>query len=327
MTEASKTKNAPIVVVAGPTGSGKSALALALARAFGGAVVNADSQQVYRELRVLTARPTPEEESQAPHYLFGCMGAAERCSAGRWLTLALGAIGEIRRAGRLPIVAGGTGLYLKALIEGIADVPPIPPQAVAAAAKRWDEIGGEAFRAELAALDPVAAARIRPADRQRLMRAMSVAMATGVSLSEWQARAHARRKDSSPVGRFFVLALRPPRAALGDVLDARFAAMLDRGALAEVRALAGLALDPTVPAMKALGVAPLLAHLQGTMTLEQAVALAQRATRQFAKRQETWLKGQLRADAVFAAFGPAVAGAAQAEVKRFLAESAPDRTK
>ncbi len=327
MTDASETTGigfgGPIVVVAGPTGSGKSALALILARAFQGAVVNADSQQVYREPRILTARPTPAEEAEVPHYLFGCMAAAERCSAGHWLGLALEAITEVRRTGRLPIVAGGTGLYLKALIEGIADIPPVPPEAVRAAQDRLRAIGGEAFRAELAALDPESASRIRPADRQRLVRAMAVARATGVALSEWQRRAHARKKKSSPVGRFLVLALNPPRAELGPVLDARFAAMMAAGALDEVRGLAALDLDPTLPARKAVGVAQLLAHIRGETTLAEAADAAKQATRQFAKRQETWLKSQLRADAVFEAFGLAVVDEARAHVERFLGAKGP----
>lgn len=318
MTDASETKADPVVVIAGATGSGKSALALALARAFGGAIVNADSQQVYRELRILTARPTQAEEAQVPHALFGCLSASMRCSAGRWLGLALDAFAAIRRAGQLPIVAGGTGLYLKALLEGIAAVPPVPPELVRAAAARLADIGGEAFRAELARLDAESAARLHPADRQRLVRAMTVVQATGVPLREWQRRAKARGTAPPPAGRFLVLALAPPRAALNAALDARFAAMMDAGALDEVRALAALALDPTLPVLKAVGVAPLLAHLRGEVTLGEAVAQAQRATRQFAKRQETWLRGQLRADHVFAAFGASVVDEASAEVERFL---------
>ncbi|MEK7819624.1 MAG: tRNA (adenosine(37)-N6)-dimethylallyltransferase MiaA [Pseudomonadota bacterium] len=318
MTDASETKTNPVIVVAGATGSGKSALALALARAFGGAIVNADSQQVYRELRILTARPTAAEEAQVPHSLFGCLSASMRCSAGRWLGLALDAIAQIRRAGQLPIVAGGTGLYLKALLEGIAEVPPVPPEAVRAAVARLADIGGEAFRAELAARDPESAARLHSADRQRLVRAMTVVQATGVPLREWQRQAKDRAPNASPVGRFLILALAPPRAALNAALDARFQAMKAAGALDEVRALAAFHLDPTLPALKAVGVAQLLAHLRGEATLDEAVAQAQRATRQFAKRQETWLRGQLRADHVFAAFGASVVDQARAEVERFL---------
>lgn len=317
MTDASETATGPIVVIAGATGSGKSALALALARAFKGAIVNADSQQVYRELRILTARPTAAEEAQAPHSLFGCLSASMRCSAGRWLGLALDAIADIRRAGLLPIVAGGTGLYLKALLEGIAEVPPVPPELVRAAAARLADIGGEAFRAELARLDAESAARLHSADRQRLVRAMTVVQATGVPLREWQRLAKARG-TAAVAGRFLVLALAPPRAALNAALDARFAAMMAAGALDEVRALAALDLDPTLPVMKAVGVAQLLAHVQGEVALDEAVARAQRATRQFAKRQETWLRGQLRADHVFAAFGVSVVDEARAEVERFL---------
>jgi len=308
----------PVLVIAGPTGSGKSALALALARVLGGAIINADSQQVYCELRILTARPTPAEEAEFPHALFGCLPAAERCSAGRWLVMALAAIRDAEKAGRLPIVVGGTGLYLKALIEGIAEVPPVPSETVQAARARLDAVGGEAFRAELGRLDPEGATRIRPADRQRLVRAMSVVQATGIPLSEWQRRGRAR--DRAPPGaRFLVLALAPPRGDLGVALDRRFDAMLDGGALDEARGLSRLGLDPTLPALKAVGVAELLAHLRGEATLAEAVARAKRATRQFAKRQETWFRNQIKADRVFPVFWSEARTDAIAEVERFLA--------
>lgn len=308
----------PIVVVAGPTGSGKSALALDLARAFRGGIVNADSQQVYRELRVLTGRPSAAEEAGVPHRLFGALPAATRCSAGRWHGLALQAIAEFRGLERLPIVAGGTGLYLKALIEGIADVPAPSPEAVAEARAARARLGGAAFRAELARLDAESASRIPATDTQRLVRAYAVVRATGVPLAEWHRR-QARRAHVPP-GRFCILALAPPREALGRRLEARLDRMLEQGALEEARALEGLDLDPTLPALKALGVRELLAYMRGETTLPEAVAAAKSATRRFAKRQETWLRHQIASTHTFQAFGETVSEEARALVTKFLAE-------
>jgi tRNA dimethylallyltransferase len=307
----------PIVVVVGPTGSGKSALALALAERFRGAIVNADSQQVYRELFVLTQRPSPRDEARARHFLYGVLPAAERCSAGRWLGLALQAIAEIRGEGRLPLVVGGTGLYLKALTEGIAEVPPIPPQTVAAARSLRERIGNAAFRAELARLDPEGAARIAEKDSQRLVRAYAVRRATGVCLSEWHRRERSRARARPD--RFLVLALDPPRDELDRRLDARFDTMMAEGALAEARALDRLGLDPTLPAVKAVGVRELLEHLAGRAALEEAVAKAKRATRQFAKRQRTWLRNQVAGARTFGCFGETAIDEASRAVADFLA--------
>jgi tRNA dimethylallyltransferase len=308
----------PIVVVAGPTGSGKSALALALAERFRGSIVNADSQQVYRELRVLTQRPSAADEARVPHYLYGILPASERCSAGRWLGLALAAITAIRVAGRLPIVAGGTGLYLKTLIEGIAEIPPLPPEIVAETRDLRERIGNAAFRAELAQLDADGAARIAVSDSQRLVRAYAVVRATGLPLAEWHRRA--KRHDHVPPGRFLMLALDPPRAALDGRLDARFDAMMAEGALAEARVLAALGLDPTLPAVKAVGVRELLVHLDGRATMAEAVASAKRTTRQFAKRQRTWLRNQIEVSSAFSAFGEEAMAEAAGAVTKFLAE-------
>lgn len=309
----------PIVVVAGPTGSGKSPLALDLARRFRGAIVNADSQQVYRELSVLTQRPSAAEEASVLHRLFGVLPASMRCSAGRWLGLALEAIADIRAEERLPIVAGGTGLYLKALTQGLAEIPTPSPEAVASAREAHARLGNEAFRAELARLDAEGAARIPAADTQRLVRAYAVVRATGTPLSEWHRRQ--ARRARIPPGRFCVLALTPPRVELGRKLEARFDLMLKQGALEEARALHRLGLDPTLPALKAVGVRELLAHLRGEMTLAEAVAEAKRATRQFAKRQETWLRHQIRGAHTFEAFGETVGEDASALVIKFLANS------
>jgi len=310
------TDSPPVVIIAGPTASGKTALALDVARAFAGTVINADSMQVYRELAVLTARPRPADAAAVPHRLFGVLAASEACSAGRWLKMAAAEIEAARRAGRLPVVVGGTGLYLKALIEGLAEVPEIPAAVDAAVRRRFDDIGGEAFRAELAALDPEAAAKLPVGDSQRLKRAMAVVTATGRPLADWQ-----RRQGSAPwvAARFGVVALMPPRATLYAACDARFAAMMASGALDEARALAALGLDRGLPAMKALGVPELSRHLAGELPLDAAVAAAQQATRNFAKRQLTWLRNQLAADHVIEAiYGPKHRADALAWAKRFL---------
>ncbi len=283
----------PIVIVAGPTASGKSALALDIAEAFAGSLINADSMQVYAELRVLTARPGTADLARAPHHLFGVLPAAEAGSAGRWLEMALGTIAEVRQAGRLPIIVGGTGLYLKALTEGLAPVPEIPDDVNAEARRLHQELGGEAFRERLAEIDPESAARLPAGDSQRLVRAYAVARATGRPLADWQAD-----DGQTPPGPFVTVALEPPRDDLYRAIDARFEAMLAAGALDEVRGLAALGLAPELPAMKALGVPELIRHLGGECSLEEAADRARQATRNFAKRQTTWLRHQLAADHV-----------------------------
>jgi len=281
------------VVIAGPTASGKSALAAAAAAAFGGTVVNADALQVYRELDIVTARPGPALTARAPHRLYGVLPAAEPCSAGRWRGLALDAIAAARAAGRLPLVVGGTGLYIRSLLEGIADVPPVPAACRRAARERLTAIGPAAFHAEVAARDP-AAARLAPGDTQRLLRAWEVAEATGRPLSAWQAA-----PPPPPPVRALAIVLQPPRPALHAAIEGRFRAMLDRGAADEVRALLALGLDPMLPAMKAVGVRELAAWLAGRQSREDAAAAAIQATRQYAKRQTTWFRHQLAADRRF----------------------------
>jgi tRNA dimethylallyltransferase len=285
-----------VLVVAGPTASGKSTLALAAARAFDGVVINADAMQVYRELTILTARPGPEDLALAPHRLYGVLPGAEACSAGRWRTLAVAEIEAARAAGRLPMVVGGTGLYLRALAQGLAALPEVSAAARAAARARHRSLGGAAFHAALAARDPVMAARLRPGDSQRLIRAWEVLEATGRSLADWQAEA----TPTPPPYRFLCLAFvprsAPARAALYAACDRRLRAMVEAGALGELSALLDLGLDPGLPVMKALGVPELAAHLRGEQTLEQAVTAAQQATRRYAKRQLTWLRTQLPRD-------------------------------
>ena len=280
----------PVVVVTGPTAGGKSALALDLAEALDGVVINADSMQVYRELEILTARPGAETLARAPHRLYGTVSGRERCSAGHWRNLALAEIAAAQAADKTPLVVGGTGLYLRALIEGLAEVPEVPAAVRAAAEARHRELGGPGLHAELAARDPDMAARLRPSDSQRLIRAWEVLEATGRSLAEWQA-------DGASAGdaagcRFLRLVRLPPRAALYAACDARFLAMIARGALDEVRGLRALGLDPRLPVMRALGVRELGRHLDGALSLDAAVAQAQQATRNYAKRQMTWLRTQ-----------------------------------
>jgi tRNA dimethylallyltransferase len=306
-----------VLVVAGPTGSGKSALALDVAAVLPATIVNADSMQVYRELRVLTARPTSADEAKAPHRLFGVLAAAEACSAGRWLRLAMPEIEAAHAAKRLPIVVGGTGLYLKALLEGLAEIPEIPKAVTDEARVLHARLGGAAFREKLAALDPDAAGRLRASDRQRLIRAYAVVRATGRPLADWQ-----KASVSGPAlkARFAVVVLSPPRSTLAAALDARFDAMMAAGALDEVRALLALGLDPALPAMKAVGVPELRRFLDGDCALGEAVAAAKQATRNFAKRQMTWLRHQIRADMVHPArYGPEARADIIEFVRRFVA--------
>lgn len=285
-----------MIVVAGPTGSGKSALALALAEAFRGTVINADSMQVYREARVLTARPSPEDEARVPHRLFGVLAADDPCSAGRWLRLAEAEAAAAEAAGRLPVVVGGTGLYLEALLKGLAPVPPVPPEVRRQAERLHAELGGKSFREALITRDP-ASAWLPAGDRQRLLRAWEVLAATGMPLAEWQRQqTQSDPKRCSWSTRSIVVLLEPPRAHLYAALEDRFERMLAEGGLEEARELHALGLDPALPLMRAVGIRELLAHLGGKAALAEAVAAAKQATRRYAKRQMTWFRHRLVAD-------------------------------
>jgi tRNA dimethylallyltransferase len=278
----------PAVLIAGPTASGKSALAAALAARLDGVVINADSMQVYRELRVLTARPDDALLARAPHRLYGVIPAAERCSAGRWLELALAEIAAARAAGKRPILVGGTGLYFRALLEGLAPVPAVPAAAVATAEADYLRLGGAAFRAGLARNDPGALALL-PSDRQRLVRLAAVHAATGRTLAAWQAEQAGPKLDGPAVK----IALDPPRAVVHARINERVPAMLAAGALEEARVLVALDLAPSLPAMKAVGVHILAAHLRGELSRDAAIEQVQAATRQYAKRQKTWIRHQM----------------------------------
>jgi tRNA dimethylallyltransferase len=278
------------VLIAGPTASGKSALALKLARKTGGVVINTDSMQVYRNLRVLTARPSSDEEAQVPHRLYGHVDAAINFSAGSWVTDAAEVLGEARAQGCLPIFVGGSGLYFKALTRGLSAVPPIPPEIREAVRARLDRDGVEALHAELARRDASAAKRLKPRDRTRIARALEVIEATGRSLSDWHREG---LPPLLPAGTFRALFLEPERDELYARIDARFEAMLQAGALEEVVQLAARNLDPLLPAMKAHGVPALIRHLRGEIGREEASEIGRADTRHYAKRQFTWFRHQL----------------------------------
>ena len=307
----------PVVIIAGPTASGKSALALDVAGEFSGTVINADSMQVYEDLSVLTVRPGKAEKAAVPHRLFGVLPASEGCSAGRWLKMAAGEIEAAWVDGRLPVMVGGTGLYLKVLTEGLAEIPDIADEFNEQANDLYDRLGGEAFKAELAKLDPVAAISLPAGDSQRLKRAMAVVRATGRALADWQGE---QATGPAVAARFATIALIPGRDDLYAAIDARFDAMMARGAVDEVKALIARRLDPGLPAMKALGVPELGRHLAGQTTLEDAALAAKQATRNFAKRQLTWLRNQVAADCVIEdAYGPEGRDKAFSFVSKFLA--------
>jgi tRNA dimethylallyltransferase len=278
------------VLIAGPTASGKSALALELAQKAGGIIVNADSMQVYRDLRIITARPTPEEEALLPHRLYGHVDAAVNFSAGSWVADATSVLAEASAQDVLPIFVGGSGLYFKALTRGLSAVPPIPVDIREAVRARLERDGVEALHAALALRDPATAERLKPRDRSRIARALEVVEATGRSLTDWHREG---LPPLLPPGTFDALFLSPGRDELYGRIDARFDAMLQAGALQEVAALAARKLDPLLPAMKAHGVPGLIRHLKGEMTLAEAAEIGRADTRHYAKRQFTWFRHQL----------------------------------
>lgn len=278
------------ILIAGPTASGKSALALALAEKIGGTIVNADSMQVYRDLRVITARPTPAEEARVPHRLYGHVDAGENYSVGRWCRDVGEALNEIAAQGRVAILVGGTGLYFKALTSGLAAVPPIPAEIRGQVRARMASEGAAALHGELASLDPITAQRLMVNDRSRIARALEVVLATGRSLSDWHRDGMPALVDSARAAKIFLTCERKQLVAR---IEARFAAMLEAGALDEVRALERRQLDPLLPAMKAHGVPWLIRHLHGEISLDEAAAGAIMDTRRYAKRQLTWFRNQM----------------------------------
>ena len=279
------------VLLAGPTASGKSALALELAERFNGTLINADSMQVYRDLHVLTARPDPSETARAPHLLYGHVDGAINYSVGCWREDAASALNTVHKDGRLPIVIGGTGLYFKALEQGLADMPAVPEVVREAIREKAEPLESEALHAWLALEDQETAARLRPSDRQRLIRALEIFAATGRSLSFWQREPH-----SPPLldaARCLRLFLSPDRAGLYAKIDWRFDGMVAHGALEEVRSLAARDLDPALPVMRAHGVPGLIRHLKGEIGFDEAITSAKADTRHYAKRQFTWFRHQM----------------------------------
>jgi tRNA dimethylallyltransferase len=279
------------VLIAGPTASGKSALALALAETLGGTIVNADSMQVYRDLRIITARPTPEEEARVPHRLYGHVDAAINYSTGQWLRDVGEVLSELAREGRTAILVGGSGLYFKALTTGLAAVPPIPAEIRSVVRERLQREGVRPLYDELRDRDPHTANRLMPNDRSRISRALEVVLSTGRSLSDWHREGMPPLIDPAHAAKVFITC---ERKELVRRIETRFAGMLKAGALAEVGALAARQLDPLLPAMKAHGVPWLIRHLDGKISLDEAAAGAIMDTRRYAKRQLTWFRNQMK---------------------------------
>jgi tRNA dimethylallyltransferase len=279
------------VLIAGPTASGKSAYAIDVSRLTGGAIVNADSMQVYRDLRVLTARPDPVEEASAPHRLYGFVDGAENFSVGRYAAAASLEIAALWQAATIPILTGGTGLYFQALEQGLSRIPPLPQSVRERVRAACEGVGTAELHARLAERDPAGAATLRPSDRLRVMRALEVFEATGRSLSSF----HGERDPGILAGkRLLKLFLAPDRASLHDRINRRFEAMIGSGALDEARALAARGLDPLLPVMRAHGAPALMAHLRGEMGLNEAVQRGQADTRAYVKRQFTWFRNQMQ---------------------------------
>jgi len=279
----------PVALIAGPTGSGKSALALLLAERTGGAIVNADSAQIYRDLPVLSAAPTKAEQARVEHRLYGAIDGANPCSAADWAAIARREIADLHVNGRLPILAGGTGLYLRTLLDGIAPVPPIDPNL----RQKVREATVEENRRQLQELDPHAAERLKPGDTTRIARALEVVLSTGRSLAQWQQE---RRGGIGDAVALRPLILLPPRDWLYARCDERFAEMFESGAIDEVEALLARGLNPNLPVVRAIGVREIAAYLSGDLSREEAIAAGQQATRRYAKRQYTWFARQPPAD-------------------------------
>jgi tRNA dimethylallyltransferase len=275
----------PVALIAGPTASGKSALALRLAEQVGGVIVNADSAQVYRDLPILSAAPSPGELKRADHRLYGMLHGVEACSAAAWAEMAKREIADVHVSGRLPILVGGTGLYLRTLLNGIAPVPSIDPEV----RKQVRERSVEKNRTKLKELDPEAAERLNPADTTRIARALEVVLSTGKTLRKWQEQREGGIGDLIALRPLILL---PPRDWLYERCDERFAQMVELGAADEVRALIDRGLDPAHPVIRAIGVREIASWLKGDVTQEEANAAGQQATRRYAKRQYTWFAHQ-----------------------------------
>jgi len=278
-----------IILVAGPTASGKSALAMELARTGQGTIINTDAMQVYEGLPILSAQPDAKNRKAVPHELYGTLDPAERSSAGRWAEMAAAAIEKTVAQKRVPILAGGTGLYFRALMGGLAPIPAIPENVREKAEALYKEIGEEKFRAKLAKLDPDSAKKLARNDRQRLIRAYEVALHTGKPLGHWHQKSAPGFLDGYKIEAHLLM---PEREKLYAACDRRFDKMLEAGAIEEVKSFLKRKLDPDLPAMKTLGLREIAAYLKGEMKLDEAIVKAQQATRNYAKRQMTWFRNQ-----------------------------------
>ncbi len=307
---------APVLIVAGPTASGKSALALDLAEAFDGVVINADSMQVYKELRVLSARPDEGEMARAPHRLYGVLSGREACSAGKWREMAMAEIADCHAKGKLPIITGGTGMYLNALTEGIAPIPDIPARIRDQVTNELEELGHAAFFAKLQSQDPETAANLDGSNTQRLIRAAEVFAHTGRGLASW----HKEPVITPPENmKFKKLCYMPPRDILYDRCNRRFDLMIEQGAIDEVKALLALELPASAPVMKAVGVREIAAFLAGEIDLATAKEKSQRETRRYAKRQLTWFRHQMLAKEIIdAQYSESLAVKMRHDVNQFL---------
>lgn len=283
-----------VLVLTGPTASGKSGLALRLAEALDAVIINADALQVYRDLDLLTARPSKGDLDRIPHRLYGVLTGNERCSAGRWRRMALAMIRQVASQGRVPLIVGGTGLYIKALQEGIAPLPEVPKKLREEGNALYQQMGGKAFKDLVLPLDPTQAQLWPDSDAQRLVRAWEVAIHTGKSLTQWQQEGKEQRSQQQAESSFDYrsMALMPDRDRLYDNCNWRFDRMMDQGALKEAKTLLQKDYPRDLPIMKSLGVPELASFLRGERSLEEARTLAQRNTRRYAKRQMTWIRNQ-----------------------------------
>ncbi len=312
----------PVILIGGPTASGKSGLAMRLAEDVGGVIVNADSMQVYADLAILTARPTASDEARCLHRLFGFLDAATPCSAGLWHRRARGICLEIAASGGVPIVVGGTGLYLRTFREGLAPIPDIPRDVRERVRQRLAMKGPEALHGDLGRIDPDLAAVLSPTDSQRVARAHEVHEATGTRLSEWMTRS----REGGWEGPLWQISLLPERSRLFERTAARFDGMMAAGALEEASAFAARRLAPSLPATRCVGLASLTAYLAGRLTLEEACDEAKRATRRYARRQFTWFRHQAEDALLLDSFGDdESAGDIIARARRFLSASATPR--
>ncbi len=288
MIEEQKQTQKQVIIIAGATASGKSALGVTLAKRIGGEIVNADSMQLYRDLPTLTAAPSQDDLSVVPHHGYGVMDGGVRCSVGHWLKVTQGYVSDCRRRGKIPVLVGGTGMYIRAAMEGISPIPDIDAAYRKQATTMLAALGGGAFRRELGEYDPVLAARLDDGDSQRLIRGMEVWLATGIPLSRWQDQP----QTGGITANFTTIRIAPPRDQLYARCDRRLGLMIEDGVLVEAGRLMERRLDPSLPLMKSVGLVPIFEYLKGKTSLDTAIAKARQDTRRYAKRQTTWFNNQ-----------------------------------